>query len=84
MKKKYDTDECSFCHITGDIQHALWNCKYTKSMIQNLKECVNTPKLYDIKSTCHGFLFGSDIMRRNNLTLLCKYFIWYLRKDLRS
>ena len=42
---------------------------------------INSPECDVITFTSHSFLFGSDVISSNNMSLICKHFIWYLRKE---
>lgn len=78
-----DVDTCPFCNLKESLIHALWQCSFTQETLKQLKECLNSQEINEETQSQESFLFGTEKTNINNMLLIIKYYIWYLRKEKR-
>lgn len=76
-----DSSTCSYCREIETVFHYFWECKFTKDIIKN---CLRVLKLQNVNWDKWEFIFGKDDLAIDNLTIIIKQYIYYLRLNAKS
>ena len=72
-----DSDKCTYCNRIDTLDHSLWECNSSKNVIH---QCLTAVKQEHLMKKKDDFLLGSADIAVDNLALIIKYYLIYLRK----
>ena len=70
------SDICSFCNDIDTLDHALWDCTFTQTVLIKCLSMLNLT-LPDIQK--HNFILGYNDLSKDNVLLIIKNYLLYLR-----
>ena len=73
-----ESDKCSFCNNEDTLDHALWECIFTQDV---LSKCLSMLNLTIFNISKEQLMLGCDEMAMDNVLLIIKNYLLYVRSN---